>query len=103
MSDSRFSCFVLGIAVGAAAGLLFAPKPGQETRDELRHRAEEGKDYLRKRSVELKSQAEEALERGRTVVQGQRDQLSAALEAGRKAYRDATGKDPAEAPATAGD
>jgi gas vesicle protein len=93
MSDSRFSCFVLGIAVGAAAGLLFAPKPGQETRDELRHRAEEGKDYLRKRSVELKSQAEEAIERGRTVVQGQRDQLSAALEAGRKAYRAATAGD----------
>ena len=39
-------------------------------------------------------QAEQAIDRGREKVQGQRDQLSAALEAGRRAYRDATGQDP---------
>ena len=35
--------FVLGALVGAAAGLLFAPKPGKETRDFL---AEKAKDYI---------------------------------------------------------
>jgi len=35
--------FVLGMVVGAAAGLLLAPKPGKETRDFL---AEKAKDYI---------------------------------------------------------
>ncbi len=94
MADSRFPYFVLGLGIGTAMGLLFAPRPGEQTRDELRLRAAEGRDYLKKRGSEVRGQAEEILDRGRSAVQGQRDQLAAALEAGRKAYREATGADP---------
>jgi gas vesicle protein len=89
--------FLLGLGVGAAAGILFAPKSGEETREDLRRRAEEGRDYLKRRSGELRDKAEEALDRGREAVHGQREQLSAALEAGRRAYREATGNDPTAA------
>lgn len=37
---------ILGALVGAAAGILFAPKSGKETRKELRDRFEEIKDEV---------------------------------------------------------
>lgn len=33
--------FLFGVVLGAIGGLLFAPKPGKETREELRKRADE--------------------------------------------------------------
>lgn len=33
--------FAAGLAVGATLGLLFAPKPGSEVRQEFRHRLED--------------------------------------------------------------
>jgi len=88
MDDSRFSAFLLGLGIGTALGILFAPKAGDETREELRARALEGRDYVKRRGGEFRSQAEEAFEKGREKVQSQRDQLSAALDAGRRAYRE---------------
>ena len=87
--DNKFSYFFLGLGLGVAAGLLFAPKTGEETRDMLRSKADEGKDYLRKRSTELKDTANDAIERGRSAVNRQRDNLAAAVEAGKQAYREA--------------
>jgi gas vesicle protein len=98
MADSKFSCFCLGLGIGAAVGFLFAPKPGEATREELRQRADEGREFLKKRSGELRRQAEEALDRGRSTVHSQREQLSAALEAGRRAYREATAGGAGSAP-----
>ena len=96
---SSLPYFLFGLGVGAAAGILFAPTSGDETREQLRQRAEEGREYLKRRGGELRVRTEEAIGRGREAVQGQREQLSAALEAGRRAYRDATGQDPTTAAA----
>lgn len=96
MADSGLPYFFLGLGVGAALGVLYAPKTGDEAREELRVRAGEGREYLRRRSGELKHQAEDILDRGKGAVNVQRDQLTAALEAGRRAYRDATNKNPAD-------
>ena len=87
--DNRFSYFFLGLGLGVAAGLLFAPKTGAETRDLIRSKADEGKEYIKRASLDLKDQAGDVIERGRTVVTKQRDNLSAAVEAGKQAYRDA--------------
>ncbi len=90
MADSKLSFFCLGVGIGTALGILFAPKPGEEMRGELRSRAAEGGEYLRKQGGQLREHAEEVIERGRDAVGSQREQLTAALEAGRKAYREAT-------------
>jgi len=92
--EKRLSYFFLGLGIGVAAGILFAPKAGEETRRMLRDKAGEGKDYLRRRSEELREQATDladtAMERGRETLNRQRDSFSAALDAGREAYREAS-------------
>lgn len=95
MAESKLPYFLLGIGVGAALGVLYAPLGGEELREDLRKRADEGREYMRRRGGELREQAGSVLDRGRGAVNTQRDQLAAALEAGRRAYREATGRDPA--------
>lgn len=87
--DSKFSYFFLGLGLGVAVGVLFAPKTGEETRNMIRSKADEGKDYLVRRGTELRDSASDAIEKGRSAVSKQRDNLTAAVEAGKQAYRDA--------------
>jgi gas vesicle protein len=87
--DNKLSYFFLGLGLGVAAGVLFAPKTGAETREFLRNRAEEGADYVKRRGVDLKDTATETVERGKQHIQRHKDNLAAAVEAGRSAYRDA--------------
>jgi gas vesicle protein len=89
-SSNSFVWFVAGMGLGALAGLLYAPRAGTETRDVLRARAEEGRDYMRSRAREARDQASEWVDRGREVVNQQKDQFRAAYEAGRQAYQEAT-------------
>ena len=89
MEDSnKFSYFLLGLGIGVAAGLLFAPQSGEETRGIIRSKTDEGKDYLRNRGEELRGQAEELVDRGREAMHRQKEQLSAAVDAGKRAYRE---------------
>jgi gas vesicle protein len=94
MSDrdggSSFVWFLAGLGLGALAGVLYAPRSGSETRDVLRARAEEGRDYVRGRAQEARSQANDWVDRGRDVVNQQKEQFRAAYEAGRQAYHEAT-------------
>lgn len=87
--DKKLSYFFLGMGIGVAVGILFAPKSGEETRELIRSKAGEGKDYLRRRGEEARESATEWVERGRTAVSRQKEQLSAAVEAGKQAYREA--------------
>ena len=87
--EGKFSAFIFGFGIGLAVGVLFAPKSGQETREVIRSRAGEGKEFLKRRSEELKESAGELFERGRGAVGRQRENLAAAVEAGKQAYREA--------------
>ena len=87
--DNKFSYFFLGLGLGVAVGVLFAPKSGSDTRDLLLTKADEGKDYVRRRAEELRDSANDAIDKGKNVVSRQKDQLAAAVEAGKQAYRDA--------------
>lgn len=88
-SGNRLSYFFLGLGVGVAVGLLFAPQSGEETRDLLRTKADDAKDRLRRKTYEWKDSAEEAISRGRDTLRSQRDNLAAAVDAGKQAYREA--------------
>ncbi|MGH9631513.1 MAG: YtxH domain-containing protein [Bryobacteraceae bacterium] len=89
MQESRgLSYFLVGLGVGVAVGIALAPHSGEETRGMLRSKAREGGDYLKKRGDELRVSATDLVDRGRSAVKGQKEQLSAAVDAGRQAYRD---------------
>jgi len=93
MSDrdgNSFVWFLAGLGLGALAGVLYAPRSGSETRDAIRARAEEGREYVKNRAREARDQASVWADRGREVVSQQKDQFRAAYEAGRQAYHEAT-------------
>ena len=90
-----FSAFLAGLGIGVGIGMLFAPKTGAETRQQIKTKAGEGKEYLKQRGSELKDQANDLIEKGRDALGKQRDNLADAMEAGKQAYRDAvTGRTP---------
>lgn len=97
---SGFGYFLLGLGLGVAAGVLWAPRAGDETRrlladkaeegtEYLKARTEEGKEYVRQRTGELKESAADLVEKGKSTVGRHKDNLNAAVEAGKQAYRDA--------------
>ena len=88
--DSKLSYFFLGLGLGVAVGVLFAPKSGTETREFLKSRAEEGAEFVKRRGSNLRETAAETLERSRAAVLRQKENLAAAVEAGKQAYRDAS-------------
>jgi gas vesicle protein len=89
--DSKLSYFFLGLGLGVAAGILFAPKSGPETRELIKTKAGEGGEYLKKRSADIKDTANDLVDRGRSMLNKQKDQLSQAVEAGKQAYRETVG------------
>jgi gas vesicle protein len=88
--DSKLSYFFLGLGLGVAAGILFAPKSGAETRQFLRSKAEEGTEYVKDQAGHLKETAAEAMERSKQTLQKHKESLASAVEAGKQAYREAT-------------
>lgn len=102
MDDSKgLSYFLLGLGVGVAVGIVFAPTSGQETRGRIRSRALEGGDYLKRRSDDIRESATDLVDRGKNVVRSQREQLNAAVEAGRQAYRESISEATAGTPGAA--
>ena len=89
MDKNGLSSFLLGLGVGVAIGMLFAPKSGEETRELIKNKAGEGTDYLKQRSSELKDTASGWVDKGRDAVGKQKENLNEAMEAGKQAYRDA--------------
>ena len=96
MSDndggSKVAFFLAGAGIGAILALLFAPKTGRETRDYIVQRANEGRDRVAEKSKEYRQRAEGYVDKARDTVTKQKEQLSAALEAGKQAYREEKGK-----------
>ena len=70
--------FVLGLLLGAIGALLYAPKPGDNTREELRLRADE----LKKRADDLQriaqKIADDASVKGREIIEDAKRQWDSA-------------------------
>lgn len=102
MSDDRGSSasavilsFLMGGLTGAALAILFAPRSGRETREMLSEKLREGadrgrelKDRVTTKGREMVDGANEYLSKQKESVERRRDRLTAAIEAGRQAYRE---------------
>jgi len=120
---SGLGWFLAGLGIGAIAGVLYAPKSGRETREDIMNGAldakekaaalaqqgldtansyvEQGKqvagDYVDKGKEYYekgRSQWTEYVEKGKSLVQEQQDKVQAAYEAGKEAYVTKTAEEP---------
>ena len=74
--DTLFT-FLLGAAIGAAAGVLLAPRPGSETWEKI-------SDWLK----ENREKGKDLLDSTKKNISHQKEAVAAAYEAGKKAYKD---------------
>lgn len=118
-NQQAFGWFLAGLGIGALVGILYAPKSGRETREDIVSTAKDGSEYVRVKAREVvdqagqltergKAQAAQYTQRGREVVERGRAQwedfvdrgkgfvndqatkVSAAVDAGKHAYAETT-------------
>ena len=96
--------FVVGGLVGAAVGLLFAPKSGREVRDDIKDRAGKLKNAMGENWQSVSTRGKEVLDnvatrsrdaydKGTELVTEQKGRLGAALTAGSAAAKEAYRKE----------
>jgi gas vesicle protein len=92
MNRDGFANFFLGLGIGVGLGMLFAPKSGEETRGLLKSKADEGAEYLKRQAADVREKAGgmagDLMDKGRDVINRQKDVLNDALDAGKQAYRE---------------
>jgi gas vesicle protein len=84
----------MGLGIGVAAAFLFTPKSGQDSRQYLRSKADEGADYLKKQAQQVANTTADVLDRAAKAVRHQKENVEAAVDAGRNAYREAAASTP---------
>jgi gas vesicle protein len=114
-----FGWFLVGLGIGAALGVLYAPQAGIDTRDSLAEGARERADYLKQRSRDAaaqvntyvdagkdqfadyvekgkqavaqgRAQVNDYVEKGRKTVAQHANKVAAAVDAGKQAYTSTT-------------
>ena len=89
---SKLAYFLVGGGIGAVIALLFAPRSGRETREIIAQRATEGRERVLSASRNVGEKVSTYIDKGKEVVSTQREQIAAAIEAGKQAYRDEKAK-----------
>ena len=98
----KFLFFLAGAGIGAVVALLLAPKSGRETRELIQRTATDSRDFIAGKVTEGRQIVEEKgrrfgddfnsfLDKSKEAVQRQKEQLTAAFEAGKSAYREEKG------------
>ena len=67
--------FVMGAAIGLVIGFLYAPRPGQETRELLKEKTELAKE----RAVEAAEKAKEAAQKAKEAAEEVKEKAQAKL------------------------
>jgi gas vesicle protein len=81
--------FGLGCAAGMAAGMILTSKSGREATKFLRSKADEGAKTVKDTVDHLSEAVTGAATRGMKAVKYQAENVEAALEAGKKAFKNA--------------
>jgi len=101
-SGDKFLFFLASAGIGAVLELLFAPKSGRETREMIARSATDGRDFLSSKVSDGRNYMEGTgrkvtdefssfIEKSKDALQRQKEQLTAAFEAGKAAYKEEKG------------
>jgi gas vesicle protein len=90
--SSRVLAFLGGAVAGAIAGVLFAPKAGNETRRDLKGYARKTEKELIEKAKEARAALDDVIERGKHVLSEKRADVEAAVEAGKDAMKEPMAK-----------
>lgn len=118
-TSSKLSYFLIGAGVGAVVALLFAPKAGRELREDISGATKRSIDYAntnakalgqkastaystsREKANELyglsREKTQNIVEAGKSVISEQKNRVTAAIEAGKRAYQEKKAAAAAEA------
>ena len=77
----KLGSFIAGMGVGVVGALVFAPRSGEDTREILSEKVEEGKQYAKGRAQEIRSLATDTVEEGKKAVARQTNAVAAAAQA----------------------
>ena len=86
--ESKFSYLLIGLGLGAIAGLLCASRSGEETRKYLRERSNKGLDTLNQRAGKLRESAEGIVKKGKEFIGPHCDSVKTDTEAEKQAYEE---------------
>ncbi len=79
-NSQGFVWFLAGVAIGAAVALLYAPRPGAETRHTISKKTGEGREALTESGKELLERGRELYDKGRKIA----DEAAEMFDQGRK-------------------
>lgn len=79
--------FLAGAALGAGLALLYAPKSGKETREQISDLADDAVDKIKEYTREAQEKIKTVLEEGKETLKEKKSILSSAIEAGREALQ----------------
>ncbi len=98
--------FLAGAGLGLGLGMLLAPRSGQETRQAIRGKVNDGREYVARqgkdltrelankaaeladKGKDLAEKGKDLAEKGKETIEKHRASVAAAVDAGRQAYRE---------------
>ena len=80
--------FLGGAIGGMMAGILLAPKSGEETRQTMKGYARKTEEEVIEKAKEARAALDEVIERGKHFVEEKRADVEAAVKAGREAMKE---------------
>jgi len=84
--------FLAGAALGAGLALLYAPKSGQETREQIADLADDAVEKIKEYAKDAQTKIVSAFEEGQEAIREKKSILASAIEAGREAIQKEKGK-----------
>ena len=86
-ADDCVKGLIIGGLIGVALGILYAPKSGKETREEISHSAEELLKKTKAQYEEVCKKIEKLADQEKELLIGKKEKIKKVLEAGAEALK----------------